>query len=86
MDYGEWDTNPDGTIKVFPVVAYECFAPLPNRCGLRLHFAQSESELASGRSTSVPFIMAAAEARELASALLAVAEQSERLQAGENPR
>ncbi len=41
----KFQKNPDGTIKVCPVVGYTIFTPLDATCVMRLEFVHSDEEL-----------------------------------------
>lgn len=86
MAFEDWATNPDGTIKVFPLVAYDSFVPFGMMCGLRLHYAETDAKLLAGEAEAVPLIMTVAQAREMAGVLTRLADKAERSPSGETPQ
>ena len=77
MAFEGWETRPDGTIKVCPLTAWETFRPYGMMCGIRVHYADSEQQLLSGEFATLPLIMTAAQARELAGVFSRLADKAE---------
>jgi hypothetical protein len=77
MGFEDWEKNPDGSIKVCPVVGWDSFIPFGMACGLRIHYASDAAQLASGSRESLPLVLTSAQARELAGVLDRLADKAE---------
>lgn len=77
MAFEDWEKGPDGNIRVHPVTGWDIFVPFGMACGVRFHYPRSEQELRRGVSHKLPLVLAPAQARELAAALLKMADQAE---------
>ena len=86
MAFEDWEKNPDGSVKVFPLVAYDTFRPFGMLCGLRVHYPVADADPDPGRPQSLPLIMTLQIAREVAQALLRVADAAERPPSGKSPQ
>jgi hypothetical protein len=86
MALDDWDKNPDGTIKVFPLVGYDTFRPYGLLCGLRVQYASSDADIDAGKAQAVPLIMTIPQARELAQALTRAADTAHQPPNDETPQ
>lgn len=86
MAFEDWEKNPDGTVKVFPLVAFDTFRSFGMLCGLRVHYAEAEADIDTGLAQPLPLIMTVGVARDLAVALLRVADAAERPPSGGSPQ
>jgi hypothetical protein len=73
----DWKTNPDGTVKVYPLTGWDSFLPFGMACGLRLHYAESEKKLVAQDFDYLPLILTPAQARELSGVLSKLADKAE---------
>lgn len=69
MAFEDWEKNPDGSLKIYPLTGFETFRPLRLLCGLRLQYVQSDAKLLAGEFEALPLVMTVDQARELAQAL-----------------
>jgi hypothetical protein len=69
--------NPDGNVKICPLVGWETFIPYGMACGLRLHYVKNEAMLLGGSSEAIPLVLIPAQARELSQVLVRLADKAQ---------
>lgn len=74
MDHDHWMRNPDGNLQCSPLVGYSS-AILPMTGLLRLEFVHSEDQLRKGECEAVQLGMTSPQLKELAQALLKMADR-----------
>jgi hypothetical protein len=77
MAFEHWKMHANGDLELAPLMGWEVgFFPMTG--ALRLSFARSEDQLRTGDHESVQLVLTTAQLRELATALLRTADQTER--------
>jgi len=74
MAYEDWERNPNGDIKLYPMSGFETFRPYGMYCGLRVQYVHSDAQLRAGEFQAVPLVMTVDQAREMALALYKAAD------------
>jgi hypothetical protein len=77
MSLDGWKKNPDGTLDLLPLVAFETLASQGVLCGLKIHYVEHPGQLVSGERSSVQLVLKPEMARQLANALIKAADKAE---------
>lgn len=77
MGLEDWQKNEDGTVHVYPLVAYETLVAHGVMCSLRVHYLETPEQMLAGQTCAVPLILTPSMARQLATALLKSADEAE---------